>query len=59
MFVLDVDMPKMTTIMFVGGMNVISYVEMWHKTISHISMQTLRNMLRNKCSGWTAEVERL
>ena len=28
MFVLDVDMPKMTTAMFAGGMNVISDVEM-------------------------------
>ena len=46
MFVLDVDMPKMTTTLFVGGLNVISDVEMWHKRISHISMQTLQNMLR-------------
>ena len=46
MFVLDVDMLKMTTTMFAGGMNVISYVKMWHKRMGHISMQTLKNMLR-------------
>ena len=31
MFVLDVDMPKKTTTMFAGGLNVISDVQMWHK----------------------------
>ena len=46
MFVLDVDMPKMTKTMFAGGMNVISDVEMWHKRMGHISMQTLQNMLK-------------
>ena len=30
MFVLDVDMPKMTTALFARGMNIISDVEMWH-----------------------------
>ena len=39
-------MPKMTTTMFVGGLNVTSYVEMWHKQIGHISIQTLQNILR-------------
>ena len=31
LFVLDVDMPKMTTTVFTGGLNVIVDVEMWHK----------------------------
>ena len=44
-FVLDVDMPKMAKTMFVTGLNAISDVEIWHKRIGHISMQTLQNML--------------
>ena len=39
-------MPKITTIMFARGLNVISDVEMWHKRIGHISMQILQNILR-------------
>ena len=40
------DIPRKITTMVAGEMNVISDVEMWHKRIGHISMQTLKNMLR-------------
>ena len=46
MFILDVNMPQMAAAMFTKGSNIISDVEMWHKRIGHISMQTLQNMLR-------------
>ena len=53
MFILDVDMPRKITAMFAEGTSVISDVEMWHKRIGHISMQTLKNMLRKDVvDGW-------
>ena len=46
MFVLDVDLPKMSTTMITGGLNVVCNVEIWHKRIAHMGMQTLQNMWR-------------
>ena len=46
-------MPRKITAMFAEGTSVISDVEMWHKRIGHISMQTLKNMLRKDVvDGW-------
>ena len=59
MFVLDVDMPRKITTMFAEGMNVTLDVEMWHKRIGHISMQTLKKYVEKRCSGWTSKIERL
>ena len=52
MFTLDVDMPRITSVMFSHGSNIISDVEMWHKRTGHINLQMLQIMLeRNVISG--------
>ena len=52
MFILDVDMPPMTSALIECGCNVISDIKMWHEKIRHINMRTLKNALRrNAISG--------